>query len=377
MYIRIKQWLEPPYFADDQEKTTQARIMNTLGLYFALALIVAAIVLVPLVSRHPKESWVCILLLLILYLMTRRIMLGGRVTYAALLMTGSAWLVFAGMAMIGGGVASPLMFAIAATTIVAGLLCGAQAGMIFLCASLILGAGFAFLQQGGVGLPQFFVFSPIASGFIYALALLFMQSLMSVIMRNLQDALLHERQQSEARRQAEATLRESEQRLRTIIEHTQAGYFFIDRHGLWQAVNGAWLRMHGYSTADEVIGKPFTLTQVEADAPGAQANLEMLFRGETIPSAEFSRRRKDGSVAYHTFSAHPVLKNGTVIGAEGFIIDATERRQAEQKIRQQIAELQQWYNVTIDRESRTLQLKAEVNDLLRRLNEPIRYPSAD
>ena len=46
MFIRIKKWLEPPHFPDDEEKTAQARIINTVGLYFVLTLITAAVVLV-------------------------------------------------------------------------------------------------------------------------------------------------------------------------------------------------------------------------------------------------------------------------------------------------------------------------------------------
>ena len=45
---------------------------------------------------------------------------------------------------------------------------------------------------------------------------------------------------------------------------------------------------------------------------------------------------------------------------------------AANKIRLQRHELQRWYNATLDRESRALELKHEVNELLRRLNEPIR-----
>ncbi len=56
-------------------------------------------------------------------------------------------------------------------------------------------------------------------------------------------------------------------------------------------------------------------------------------------------------------------------------LDITERKKAEAKIRQQLTELQNWYDVTIDRETRALELKHEVNDLLRRLKEPPRYPS--
>ncbi len=57
-------------------------------------------------------------------------------------------------------------------------------------------------------------------------------------------------------------------------------------------------------------------------------------------------------------------------------LDIAERKKAEDKIRQQLAELQHWYDLTIDRETRSLELKQEVNELLRRLDKPPRYPGA-
>lgn len=68
---------------------------------------------------------------------------------------------------------------------------------------------------------------------------------------------------------------------------------------------------------------------------------------------------------------------GRYAGAVHIVSDITERKQAEKKIKEQLGELQRWYNVMLDREDRTLELKREVNELLRRLGEPIRYPSAE
>ena len=56
--------------------------------------------------------------------------------------------------------------------------------------------------------------------------------------------------------------RASEEHLRMVLETSEAGYFFIDPAGLFQRVNSAWLRLHGYEHAEEIIGKHFSLTQV-------------------------------------------------------------------------------------------------------------------
>jgi len=136
------------------------------------------------------------------------------------------------------------------------------------------------------------------------------------------------------RKQSEEKLRESEKRFRGIVEGTQAGYFFIDRDGRFQKVNDAWLQMHKYTSPDEIIGQHFSLTQAETDLNQAQRNVEKLLHGKPIPSGEFTRRCKDGSIGYHTFSANPVVREGKVIGLEGFLIDITDRKQAEEALRE-------------------------------------------
>lgn len=57
------------------------------------------------------------------------------------------------------------------------------------------------------------------------------------------------------------------------------------------------------------------------------------------------------------------------------IVDITEQKQAEEKIKSQLAELRAWQNMILDREDRVQELKREVNEQLERLGEPIRYPS--
>ncbi len=136
------------------------------------------------------------------------------------------------------------------------------------------------------------------------------------------------------RSKAQEALRESEERFRKIIENTEAGYFFIDQEGRFREVNEAWLRMHRYSSSDEVIGKHFSLTQVASDLYQAQAMAKKAVSGESVPTGEFSRRCKDGSIAYHTFTLNPVIHGGKSIGLEGFIIDITEKMKLETQLKE-------------------------------------------
>ncbi|MCP4726117.1 MAG: PAS domain S-box protein, partial [bacterium] len=51
-------------------------------------------------------------------------------------------------------------------------------------------------------------------------------------------------------------------------------------------------------------------------------------------SGEFSRKCKDDSIAYHSFSANPVFIKDMMVGIEGFIIDITDRKRAERTLQE-------------------------------------------
>ena len=163
--------------------------------------------------------------------------------------------------------------------------------------------------------------------------------------------LLHELQvhqvelemQNEELRSANAKMAEHEVHLQNIIKLTPAGYFHIDLKGRFLEVNDAWLRMHGYDSQDDVIGKSFNIMQVDCGSDSALAHFAELQRGIAIPAGEFASRRKDGSVGYHIFSATPVVKYEKVVGYEWFIIDISDRKRVEEEkllIQQQLRETQ-------------------------------------
>jgi hypothetical protein len=61
----------------------------------------------------------------------------------------------------------------------------------------------------------------------------------------------------------------------------------------------------------------------------------------------------------------------------GIISDITERKQAEERLKSQLEELQRWEAVMLDREDRVQEVKREVNELCRRVGENIRYPGQE
>lgn len=213
----FERWLAPPYFPNDEEKTARARTMNTLGSYLVLILAFALFVYVPFFVKYKIESAAIILGLFVLYLIARAMMFRGYLTLAGLSFVACGWIVCQGIALIGGGIASPVMFALAAITIVVGLLFQARVGTVFLVLSILSGLGFAALQQSGFSLPQIFVYPPLSAWFYFAMSLAFIQGTMNFTMRRLENALVLARQENEARKQPEEALRKSEAEIRRAL----------------------------------------------------------------------------------------------------------------------------------------------------------------
>jgi hypothetical protein len=57
----------------------------------------------------------------------------------------------------------------------------------------------------------------------------------------------------------------------------------------------------------------------------------------------------------------------------GFIADITERKQAEEELRQNLQELETFSKMAVGREERMIELKKEINELLRESGRSEKY----
>ncbi|MFU8796194.1 MAG: PAS domain S-box protein [Dehalococcoidia bacterium] len=145
-----------------------------------------------------------------------------------------------------------------------------------------------------------------------------------------------------AKKRVEEALRRSEERYRTILEETGDGYFESDLKGNFTFVNDAETRLLGYSK-EEIIGANYRLLVPEENAREVFEAYNRMYRtGE--PLRDFSSQviRKDGSIGYAETSAFPIRnERGEIIGFRGVRRDVTERRQAEQALRESNARFDQ------------------------------------
>lgn len=137
----------------------------------------------------------------------------------------------------------------------------------------------------------------------------------------------------EAREETEKMMgMKREEKFQNVIAKSGAGYFRINKLGYYGAVNDAWVRLYKYDSAAEIIGKHYSLSRTKEDFAELEKSFNLVLGGETIPHGEVRRVCKDGSCGFHTVTMTPVVMNGEVVGAEGFILDTTVRRLAEKEL---------------------------------------------
>ena len=128
----------------------------------------------------------------------------------------------------------------------------------------------------------------------------------------------------------EMDLEDCRKRLKKIVENSHVGYFLIDMKGFFQNVNNSWLRIHGYSSLNEVVGRHISSFHIKDEQNIARDIIDKCLSCK--PFYEAMRINKDGSTGYHMVSAVPVYSKGKMVGVEGFINDVTDHRSIKEQL---------------------------------------------
>jgi two-component system, cell cycle sensor histidine kinase and response regulator CckA len=139
------------------------------------------------------------------------------------------------------------------------------------------------------------------------------------------------------RRKAEAALRASEERLRSVLAHIPCGVFWKDRAAIYLGCNDRVARDYGLAVAGEIVGRTDDdLVQVPEEAETSRlGDQQVLESGEPLLNCEEPRTLPDGTKAVFLTSRVPLRgAAGAVVGVLGVYQDVTERKRLEAQFRQ-------------------------------------------
>lgn len=138
------------------------------------------------------------------------------------------------------------------------------------------------------------------------------------------------------RKRAELALKESEQKYRNIFENSMMGIFQTTPGGKLLNANDAFAHMFGYAGISALLNANINVgRQLYANPKDREAVLRVLGEKGIVESMESHYIRQDGTPFWGSITARVIRDpEGCILFYEGMIIDITERKRAEQELKE-------------------------------------------
>lgn len=145
-------------------------------------------------------------------------------------------------------------------------------------------------------------------------------------------AIERELREAEGRREKQR----AEERYRSIFENAVEGIFRTSVEGRFLVANPALARMFGYESPEELLAAVSSIDDELYVDPDRRTEFDRLIRGhDAVSGFEAQMYRKDGSVMWASLSARAIRDpRGRLLGYEGTTEDITERKRAEEALRE-------------------------------------------
>jgi PAS domain S-box-containing protein len=138
------------------------------------------------------------------------------------------------------------------------------------------------------------------------------------------------------RKRVEEALQQAERKYRSIFENAVEGIFQTTPDGRYQACNPALARIYGYDSPTQLLTSLVDIAQqLYVDPRRRDEFIEQLHYCDSVSEFESQIYRRDGSIIWISENARAVRDDdGTLLYYEGFVTDITQRKLAEEHLRQ-------------------------------------------
>jgi PAS domain S-box-containing protein len=144
----------------------------------------------------------------------------------------------------------------------------------------------------------------------------------------------------------EESLFKSEEKFRNIFENAQEGIFQTNIDGSYRSVNPALAKLYGFESPEELISSRKDIAQEAYSDSCERANfIRMMEEKGNSKSYKDEIIRKDGKKIWFYEDARAMKdENGNIQYFEGFVVDITNRKKAEETLRKS----EEKYRVLVD-----------------------------
>ena len=155
---------------------------------------------------------------------------------------------------------------------------------------------------------------------------------------------------SESRhKRTEEALRQSEEELRAIFDGARDGIIVLDKTGKVVRINKYVQEIGGY-TEGELVGKQIDVLEMVPPQSMAKilAAFDKLEKGQDVPPYEIEVYLKTGEKRISEIHSSLARQRGRVVGIVGIMRDITERKRAEEELKQSFERLRSTMEGTVE-----------------------------
>jgi PAS domain S-box-containing protein len=152
------------------------------------------------------------------------------------------------------------------------------------------------------------------------------------------------------RKQAEESLRRSEEKYRSLVENSQEGIFQSTAGGSHISVNQSFANILGYDSQEEVLATIADIPhQIYVHPDDRTKILQIIEKEGSVNGYEAEFYRKDGSKTWVSINMHAVRdEEGNLLYYQGINQDITEKKNMETERQQNIERLRKSLEATIN-----------------------------
>jgi len=174
------------------------------------------------------------------------------------------------------------------------------------------------------------------------------------------------------RKQTLESLKESEEKFRSITEQTSDMISIADQNGVIIYASTASVSIFQYKP-EEMCGHHFVDFVEEKSIVDAHSTfINCIQTGERILNLEFKMKKKDGTLFYGEINGSG-FRYGTNFGILVIIRDISDRKKVQNSLQEKMNELMRFHDLTVGRELTMIELKKEINKLLNDSDQPSKY----
>jgi PAS domain S-box-containing protein len=165
----------------------------------------------------------------------------------------------------------------------------------------------------------------------------------------------------------EESLRESEEKYRSIVENTKDLIMITQPDGKISYLSPACFEIFGYQP-EELIGTIPEISYHE-DRSMISSAFSSALRGKSGTNYEYRVVTKNREIKWISHSWSPVFSQDQTLNYVVSIVrDVTGSKIAEQKLKEKVMELERYKNITVNREEKMIELKDKIKELQNKLS---------